>query len=51
VASMATGIEVNTDITKHMVIFWVQNAGRSHSIKTDNSPFQMLGDFKYLKKS
>ena len=25
-----------------------RNAGRSHSIKTDNSPFERVGKFKYL---
>jgi UDP-galactopyranose mutase len=26
----------------------VQNAGQSHSIKTDNSPFERVEDFKHL---
>jgi hypothetical protein len=47
--SMETGLEVNTDITKYMVMSRVQNAGRSHNIKTNNSPFQNLGVFKYLE--
>jgi len=25
-----------------------QNAGQSHSMKTDNSSFERLGEFKYL---
>ena len=27
-----------------------QNAGPSHNIKTDNSPFERVKDFKYLGK-
>jgi len=36
-ASKETGLKVNADKTKHMVISRDQNAGRSHSMKTDNS--------------
>ena len=47
VASKEIGLEVNAAIrvTKHMVVSPDQNAGRSHSIKTDNSPFERC---KYL---
>ena len=31
-----------------MVMSRKQNAGRSHNIKTDNSSFEMVEDFKYL---
>ena len=27
---------------------WNQNAGRNHSMKTDNSPFESVDEFKYL---
>ena len=37
-ASKETGLEVNADKTKCMVMSRDQNAGRSHSIKTDNNP-------------
>jgi hypothetical protein len=37
VANKATGLEVNADKTKYMVMSRDQNAGRSHNIKTDNS--------------
>ena len=37
VASKEIGIEVNVDKTKYMVMSRDQNAGRSHSMKTDNS--------------
>ena len=48
VASKETGLEVNADKTKYMAMSRDQNAGRSHSIKTDNSSFQWLEEFKYL---
>jgi len=39
VASKETGLEVNADKTKYMVMCRDQNAGRSHGIKIDNSSF------------
>jgi len=36
-ASKETGLEVNADITKYMVMSRDQNVGRSHGIETDNS--------------
>jgi hypothetical protein len=47
-ASKETGIEVNADNTEYMVMSGDQNAGRSHSMKTDNSYFRMVEQFKYL---
>ena len=48
-ASKETGLEVSGDIIKYMVMFLDQNAGRSHSIKTDdNSSSEMVEEFKYL---
>ena len=41
-------LEVNTDKTKYVVIYRDQNAERRHSIKTDNSSFDRVEDFKYL---
>ena len=38
--SQETGLEVNVDNTKYMVMSRDQNAGRSHSVKTDNSSFE-----------
>jgi len=32
-----------------MVMSRDQNAGRSHSMKTDNSSFERLEEFKYLR--
>ena len=42
VASKETGLEVNADETKYMVMSRDQDAGRSHSIKTDNSSFERV---------
>ena len=39
VATEETGLEVNADKTKYMIMSRDQNAGRSHSIKTDNRIF------------
>ena len=39
VASKETGLEVNADKTKYMVMSRDQNAGRSHRRKVDNSSF------------
>ena len=46
--SKEIGLEVNADKTKHMVMSRDQNAGQSHSMKTDNSSFERVDDFKYL---
>jgi len=48
VASKEIGLEVNTDKTKYTVISRDQNAGRSHSMGTDNSSFESVEEFKYL---
>ena len=47
-ASKNTGLEVNADKTKYMVMSQDQNAGQSHSMKTDNSSFERVEEFKYL---
>jgi hypothetical protein len=36
------------DKTKYMVVSRDQNAGRSQNIKTDNSSFERVEEFKYL---
>jgi hypothetical protein len=48
VVSEEIGLEVNGDKNKYMVMSRDQNAGRSHSIKTDNSSFGRVEEFKYL---
>ena len=45
---METGLEVNADKTKYMIMSWNQNAGQSHSMKTDNSSTERVEEFKYL---
>jgi len=48
VAGNEIGLEVIADKTKYMVMSRDQNAGRSHSMKTDNSSFQRVEEFIYL---
>ena len=47
-ASKEIGREVNADKTKYMVMSRDQTAGQSHSVKTDNSSFERVEEFKYL---
>ena len=39
---------MNADKTKYMVMSRDQKAGRSDSIKTDNSSFERMEDLKYV---
>ena len=48
VASKESGLEVNADKTKYMVMSRDHNPGRSHSMKIDNSSFERVKEFKYL---
>ena len=48
VSSKEIGLEVNADKTKYLVMSQDQIAGRSHSIKIDNSSFERVEEFKYL---
>jgi len=48
VASREIELEVNADKTKYMVMSRDQNAGRSHNMKTDNSSFERVEEFRYL---
>jgi len=48
VATKETGLEVNVDKTKYMVMSRDQNAGRSHDIKIDDSSFERVEHFRYL---
>jgi hypothetical protein len=43
------GLEVNADKTKYMVTSQDKDAGRSHSIKIDNSYFERVEAFKYFE--
>ena len=47
-ASTETGLAVNADKTKYMIMSRDKNAGQSHSIKNDNSSFARVEEFKYL---
>jgi hypothetical protein len=47
-ANKETTLEVNADKSKYMVMSRDQNAGRSHRMKTDNSSFGRVEQFKYL---
>jgi hypothetical protein len=48
VAAKEIGLEVNADKTKYMVMTRDQNAGRTRSMKTDNSSFERVDEFEYL---
>jgi hypothetical protein len=48
VATKETGLEVNADKTKYMIISPDQNAGRSYSMKIDNSSIEVVEEFKYF---
>jgi hypothetical protein len=47
-ATRDNGLEVSADKTKYMVISRDQNTGRNHSVRTDNSTFERVEEFKYL---
>ena len=48
IASKETDLEVNAYKSKYMVMSREQKAERSHSVKTDNSSFEMVEEFIYL---
>jgi len=48
VASKEIGLEVKADKSKYMVMSRDQNARRSHNMKADNRPFEMVEEFKYM---
>jgi len=47
-ATREIGLEVSADKTKYMVISRDGNAGRSHSVRIDNSTFERVEEFKYF---
>ena len=47
IAIKESGLEANVDKIKYMVSSRDQNAGRSHSMKTDNRSFERVEEFKY----
>ena len=48
VAAKETGLEVNADKTKYMVMSREQTAGLRHTVKVDNSSIERVEEFKYL---
>jgi len=48
VASKEVGLAANADKSKYMVMPRDQNAGRSHSMKIDNSSFERVEKYKYF---
>ena len=48
VTTKEIGLEENADKNKYMIMYRDQNAGRSHSMKTDNSSTERVEGFKYL---
>jgi hypothetical protein len=48
VASKETGLEVNAEKCKYMVMSQDQNAGQNHNVKTDNKSFERVEQLKYL---
>jgi len=51
VATKENGLEVLADKTKYTVMSRDQDAGRSHSVKSDNNSFEKLEEFKYWTTS
>ena len=43
-----TGLEVNADKTKYMVMSRDRNAGRGYSVKIGDSSIERVEEFKYL---
>jgi len=48
VCTREIGLEVSVDKTKYKVMSRDQNAGRINSMRTDNSSFEKVEEFKYL---
>jgi hypothetical protein len=46
-ASKETGLEVNAEKTKYMIMSRNQNAGHNHNIKLDNRSSEKVEEFKY----
>ena len=48
VATKETGLEVNADKTKYILMSREQRAGLSHTMKVDNSSIERVEELKYL---
>jgi len=49
VASKETGLKVNSDKSKYLVMSQEQKAGQNHNMKADNCSFERVENFKYLQ--
>jgi hypothetical protein len=49
VANKETGLEVNADKTKYMIMSRDHKTGRSYRMRIDNSSIERLEEFKYLR--
>jgi hypothetical protein len=49
VASQKTGLDINADKTKYMVMFQDQNAEQSHNMKVGNRCLERVEQFRYLE--
>ena len=47
-ASKEVRLEINADKTNYMIMSRDQNARRSHSVRTGNSSFERVEQFRYL---
>ena len=47
---MIHAVFVHADKTKYTFMSWDQNAGRNHSVKSDNRSFERVEEFRYLGK-
>ena len=47
-ATREIGLEVSADKTKYMIMSRDQNAEHNHRLRTDNSTFERVEEFKYL---
>jgi len=50
-ATREIGLGICADKTKYMVMSRDQNAGKNHSVRTDNSNFERVEEFKYLGRT
>jgi hypothetical protein len=47
-ASWEVGLEVNTEKTKYVPIYWHQSVGKNHNLLIANRAFENVTRFKYL---